>query len=398
MKIVCWSPNYTPEYMGIPPLVTDCAQWLSRRGHEVDVVTALPNYPQRVISTEYRGVIWRTETLHGVRVRRSWLRVRPNEGFIDKGLYELSFTAMSTPNVLRSLAGTDVIICVVPSLLAAVVASALRRVFRRKRLIIWVQDLVLLAAESLGEAGRVRRAVLRWLGRLESWAYRNADAVVVCSPGFAEFVDADGRCARVETVLNWVDPDEYAPGETPSQERLRVIYAGNIGYTQGLESLVDAAALLGPGVDVEIVGDGNAASSLKRRAERTPNVSVVPAVPRAEASALLRSADVLVLVQREISAGVNFPSKIGPYLASGRPVVASLDLDTPAARLLEESGGALLVGPGDVDGLAEAIRRLVHQPELRQELGERGRAFAVARLSSSALLPRFEELLAEMTA
>ena len=93
-RILVWSPNYSPELTGIPPLVTDACRWLAVRGHEVEVVTALPNYPQRRIYPAYRRNLWRTEVLDGVRVHRSWIRVRPGESFVDKVLYEASLRAL----------------------------------------------------------------------------------------------------------------------------------------------------------------------------------------------------------------------------------------------------------------------------------------------------------------
>jgi colanic acid biosynthesis glycosyl transferase WcaI len=76
-KILVWSPNYAPELTGIPPLVTDAAEWLAGRGHRVDVATAVPNYPERRIHRDYRGALWRTNRRDGVVVHRSWIRVRP---------------------------------------------------------------------------------------------------------------------------------------------------------------------------------------------------------------------------------------------------------------------------------------------------------------------------------
>ena len=94
-RLVIWSPNYAPELIGIPPLVTSAAEWLAGRGHTVDVVTAVPNYPERVVRAAYRGAVYRSSVEHGVSVHRSWLRVRPNERFVDKALYEASFALVS---------------------------------------------------------------------------------------------------------------------------------------------------------------------------------------------------------------------------------------------------------------------------------------------------------------
>src|SRR5438874_4087474 len=100
-QILIWSPNYAPEPTGIPPLVTDAAEWLVARGHSVDVVTAVPNYPERRIHLDYKGLLFCSETLNGVRVHRSWLRARPERSFADKALYELTISTFALPNALR---------------------------------------------------------------------------------------------------------------------------------------------------------------------------------------------------------------------------------------------------------------------------------------------------------
>ncbi len=126
-RILIWSPNYAPELTGIPPLVTDAAEYLADRGHEVEIVTAFPNYPERTIHEGYRGSIWRSERRGKVDVHRSWLRVKPGERFADKILYEASFTALSLPRVIRRARRADVLVCVVPSLLAAAASAGLAR-------------------------------------------------------------------------------------------------------------------------------------------------------------------------------------------------------------------------------------------------------------------------------
>src|SRR5947208_8853013 len=148
-RVLIWTPNYSPEPTGIPPLVTDAAEWLVTRSHSVDVVTAVPNYPERRIRSDYRGAVFRSETLNGVRVHRSWLRARPERSFADKALYELTISTFALPNAVRLARRADVLVCVVPTLLAATYAARLARVLR-KRLVLWVQDLVLSAAASVG--------------------------------------------------------------------------------------------------------------------------------------------------------------------------------------------------------------------------------------------------------
>jgi colanic acid biosynthesis glycosyl transferase WcaI len=379
-RIVIWSPNYWPEPIGIPPLVTQAAEWFAGRGHEVDVVTAVPNYPERVVAPAYRGC-WRgREERNGVRVHRHWLRVRPEERFIDKALYEMSFALSSLPTYVGCARRADAVVCVVPSVLAAAVAASLPR---NARLVLWVQDVISAAARSLErKPGRALTAI----ARLERAAVRRADHVVVCSPGFAPLLGAPR--GQTSAIPNWVDTDEIVARAPELNGRpTRFLYAGNLGYTQGFETLLAAARTV-DGVEVRLVGAGNAAGDVRRAARAVASVS--PPVARAELVDLLASADVQLVVQRRVSAGANLPSKIATYLASGRPILAAIDADTAAASLLRESGGAVLVPPEDPAALANAMAGLRDDPVLRAELGRRGRRFAETRLARDVVLPRLE--------
>lgn len=392
-RILVWSPNYAPELTGIPPLVTDACRWLAASGHDVEVVTAFPNYPQRRIDAAYRGILWRSEVLDGVAVHRSWIRVRPGESFLDKVLYEASFTALSLPRVMRHARRADVLVCLIPSLLAAAVSAGLAG-SRGPRLVLWWQDLVLAAARSLAGLGRPALRALHGARKAERLALRAADRVVSCSPGFVDYLVAQGGSPeRIVTVLNWVDTEWITPVEPAPSPITRVLYAGNLGYTQGFETAVEAMRLLPAEVELELVGDGNAAGHLRRLVGDIPRINVRPPVPEARFPALLATADVQLVLQRRVGAGANFPSKIGPYLASGRPVVASIDGTTAAAALLAESGGARIVPPDDALALAEALRGLHEDPSLRKELGARGRAYATRVLGRQAALTRLERAI-----
>ncbi|MCP9487176.1 MAG: glycosyltransferase [Gaiellaceae bacterium MAG52_C11] len=394
MRVTLWSPNYPPELTGIPPLVADVAEWLAGRSHRVQVVTAFPNYPSRRIEPTYRGSLWRREDRNGVRVDRAWLRVRPGESFLDKALYELTFSTVSLPLAARAARDSDVVVCVIPTLLAAAYARVFKAFLPRLRLILWVQDLVVEGAAALDPSPLARRALS--LGRAaERFAVRGADRIVVCSPGFRDYLTRLGAPAnQIEIVYNWADTEWISPAESNrTDSHTRFLYAGNVGYSQGLETLIDAAALAGPACAVRIVGDGNAAEVVRTRAATVPSVLVEHPVPRDDYPRLLSEGDVHVVIQRHVSAGANLPSKIATALASGRPVLASIDRFTPAAKLLEESGGALLVEPESPIRLAEAMQLLAGDRKLREELGRRGRRFAESRLSKRVALELLEQAI-----
>jgi colanic acid biosynthesis glycosyl transferase WcaI len=125
-----------------------------------------------------------------------------------------------------------------------------------------------------------------------------------------------------------------------------------------------------------------------------PNITVRPPVdPRRDYPDLLASADVHLVIQRRISAGANLPSKIAPCMASGRPLLASIDLATPAARLLRESGGAILVEPESPVALADGMKRLAIDAELRSRLGSNAREYAERKLARDPALERLEAVL-----
>lgn len=390
MRALIWTPNYAPELTGIPPLVTDAAEWLAARGHAVDVVAPMPNYPQRRVYEGYRHRAFVTERRNGVAIHRSWLRVRPEERFLDKALYEVTTATLSLPNIVKRLGRSDVLLCVVPTVLAATYATLLPR---RPRTVLWVQDLVLQAAAAVSMPDVARRAVAA-VERLELRAVRRADRVIVCSPGFEEYFVARGvDDSKIDLIYNWADVARVVAAQPPSVNgNARFLYAGNLGYTQGLETLVEASQLRG-GFDVNIVGDGNAARVVKELAARLANVTVRPPVTREEFPNLLAAHDVHLVIQRRAAAGANLPSKIASYLASGRPIVASLEENTPAAQLLRDSGGAIIVEPESPSALADAMEHLRSDPALRSELGRNGRAFAEAHLDKGAAMARLEEVL-----
>jgi putative colanic acid biosynthesis glycosyltransferase WcaI len=388
-RILIWSPNYAPELIGIPPLVTDAAEWLVQQGHDVDVVTALPNYPDRRIFSDFRGRIWRSDRTNGVAIHRAWLRVRPDETFLDKGLYEMSFAVISAPLVLRLVRSANVIVCLLPTLFTARLGGVAARA-THTRLLIWIQDLVLAAAQSVAGVGRLQRRMLRALRSVESSALKAADRVISCSPGFVPYLIALGvDPSSVDVVPNWVDTDfvRARPAPAPAGP-VRFLYSGNIGYTQAFETLFEARRLLADSVELTIAAGGNGLDAA-RRAGRD-EATFLSLVPRVQYPALLASADVLVVVQRAVATNANLPSKIAGYLASGRPIVASIGVNSPAAKLLDESGAAIVVPPEDSVALADAMRTLRDDPRLRQTLGRAGRAFAVSHLDRRVILPRLE--------
>lgn len=253
-----------------------------------------------------------------------------------------------------------------------------------------MQDLVLSAGQSV-DAGSAAQRVLASARRLERTAARSADTIIVCSSGFGQYLQQYGvDPARIETIHNWADLESIQPAIIDGNGRPpRFLYAGNLGFTQGFETLIDAARLNGA-VSVEIVGAGNAADEVRGLAQGVPNVLVRDPVERSAYSDLLASADAHIVLQRRVSAGANLPSKIATSLASGRPIIGSIGLGTPAAELLRSSGAAILVEPESPAALASAMRELAADPDRRAAMGRSGREFAEQHLAKEPALARLE--------
>ncbi|MEO0684935.1 MAG: glycosyltransferase, partial [Cyanobacteria bacterium J06649_11] len=124
MQILIYSYNYDPEPIGIAPLMTELAEGLVKKGHQVRVITGMPNYPQREIYEEYRGKWYVTEEKNGVTIQRCYLRIKSKPNLIDRLLLELSFVFTSLPQALNGWR-PDVILLTVPPLLVSLPATLL---------------------------------------------------------------------------------------------------------------------------------------------------------------------------------------------------------------------------------------------------------------------------------
>jgi glycosyltransferase involved in cell wall biosynthesis len=220
---------------------------------------------------------------------------------------------------------------------------------------------------------------------LERFLYRQADRVVINSPGFAEHVKARGA-TRVELVPNGADTrmfDPYARGESFRQKhglsnQFIALYAGAHGLSNDLGVVLDAAAQLRdcPEVTVVLLGDGKEKPALLARAkkERLDNVFFIPSIPKNEMGEALAAADACIGILKPVEMYKTvYPNKIFDYLAAGRPVV--LAMEGVIREVVQAADAGIVIPPGDAGALAEAVRLLVNNCAMGQRMGLSGRAF-----------------------
>ncbi|GAB4458373.1 MAG: glycosyltransferase family 4 protein [Elainellaceae cyanobacterium] len=402
MKILIYSYNYFPEPIGIAPLMTELAEGLAQRGHQVRVVTGMPNYPQRRIYPGYRGRLYQTRVENGVRVQRCYVWIRPRPGLLGRVLLDGSFVITS---VVQALWGfrPDVILLTTPPLPVSVPAALLGKIYRCP-VVLNVQDILPEAAVRLGIVKN--RLAIRAFEALERFAYRSATAIAVIADGFAQnLVNKGVPPKKLTCIPNWVDVNFIRP-IPPAENRFRqqhglqekfiVLYAGNIALTQGMETVIEAAARLSdlPDLVFAIVGEREACQQLQDYARQCQanNVQFFDFQPRERLPDLMAAADVGLVVQRKNVVSFNMPSKFQLLLASGCPVVASAPMEGELAKLVLHSEAGTVVQPEQPEQLAEALRSVYHDGTQRVAWSQRGRQYAISRYRFEQAIAAYEQL------
>jgi glycosyltransferase involved in cell wall biosynthesis len=408
VKIAYFCQYFVPETAAPAARVSELAAAWSAMGHQVTVVTGLPNHPTGVVPDEYRRVIFRKEHLGPIQVWRNWLFATPNEGFFRKTLGHLSFMLSSLVLSVPRLKGYDVLIVSSPSFFVVLTTCVAHWAWR----IPYVFEVRDLWPGVFVELGVLRnKRVIAMLEWLEMFLYRRAAHVVVVTESFRDILVKRGLAAdHVSVVTNGVDVARFGPDASAGEEtRLRhnlgsrfvVLYIGAHGISHALRAVLDVAHRFADQTDVRFVfvGDGAEKQKLRDRAEqlKLSNVVFLPSQPRDAVAGWYNAADIVLVPLRDIPLFDTFiPSKMFEILACGRPIVASVRGE--ARRILQRSGGALIADPEDVDGIAKAIDELRAQPALRRQLGASGRSFVLAEYDRRSLAERYAGILARTAA
>jgi colanic acid biosynthesis glycosyl transferase WcaI len=408
MRILFVTQWFDPEpgaLRGLP-----LARWLVRRGHEVTVVTGVPNYPGGKIYPGYRMRLWQREEMDGVSVLRVPLYPSHDGSAMGRLLNYGSF-AVSAATLGTALAGSaDVAYVYHPPATVGLAALVLRAVRR----IPYVYHIADMWPESVVEsgmlgAGKVRRGVELALSAWCKLIYRQASIITVLSPGFKRLLIERGvPAARIEVVYNWTEeavfrplpPDPALAADLGLADRFNVVYAGNLGGFQALECVIRAACRLrdDPRIQIVLVGTGPHEERLQGLARElgATNVRFIGSRPFWEMPQLNSLADVLLVHLRDLPFfAATIPSKTQVALASGRPVLMAVRGD--AAALVERAGAGLSCAPENDEAIASAIRQLAAMPPAEREaMGQRGRQYYLEHLSLDVGAGRMEELFARL--
>lgn len=396
MKVLIISQHYWPESFRI----NEVAESLQRAGCSITVLTGQPNYPDGVVFDGYRAGAMLVETHDGYAIHRVPLvpRGRASAGRLVANY--LSFLISASVLGPWSLRGKsfDVVFVYGTSPILQAIAGIVIKTIKRAALVTWIQDLW---PESLVATGYVRnRRLLAVVAALVRWIYRRSDLLLVQSQAFVPTVRAMAGGVPVEIHPN---PGELAFDRPPAQTAptlllepgFNVVFAGNFGMVQALDSVLDAAERVRAHSQIRfvLVGSGSRTEWLREQvqARGLGNVSLPGRFPPESMPGILAQASaLLVTLARSPIMSQTVPSKVQAYLAAGRPVIASLDGE--GARVVTEAGAGIACAAEDSAALADAVLRLSALSEAaRAELGNSGMAYYRANFQPRALANRLME-------
>ena len=387
--------QYFPPEVGAPQTrLRAFTSELRQRGHSVEVVTSMPNYPLGRIFPSYGGAFYRREVHEGVVIHRVWAYASMGHG-LRRIMNYLSFTLLSLLGLLQC-EKPDYLFVESPPLLLMLPATLCAHL-RNIPLILNVADL---SPRTEISHGFLRsRFLVKLMYALEEWSYKNAYLINAITEGVREYllVEKGIPAEKILFLPNGVDTHLFQPRladhalkEQVGLANKRVIlYPGTLGYPHGLDIVLDAAQLLErqPEIHFLFLGHGSEKPRLEERAKSMGlrNVSFLDPVPPERLSSFFSIADCGLASLRDlpIYRGAR-PAKVFPILAAAKPLI--LVGRGEAARLLEQARAGVVVPPDDPNLLAETVSRLLESPELRSELGRNGREFVEANLQWSKLI------------
>ena len=404
MRILYLSQYFPPEVGATQTRAYEMTRGLVRAGHQVTVITEVPNHPAGIIPPEYKGKWYERVDLDGIDVIRVWIKTAPEKTFRTRMAFYLSFMLMAIwAGLFKARDRYDIIYATSPPLFvggAALFISYLRRI----PLVFEVRDLWPESAVSMGELKNPR--VIRWATRLEEACYRRARHIVGVTQGIYNRLRERGYPAeKVSLIPNGANTELYTP--RPINQPLRqqfnigpdrfvVIYTGLHGLAHGLETALQAANLLQnhPDILFVFVGDGPRKAHLVQLAAEMelPNVCFLDSVAETDLPNYIAMANLGLDTRRkiEISKGA-LPVKMFSYMACGLPVLLSIDGE--AVKLIEQAKAGIAVPPETPEALSKAVLQFKGNPAACIKFGKEGRKFVEANYSRQKLAEKLSHLL-----
>ncbi len=402
MKIQVLCPHFEPDSAPTGEFMSAIVNHLGELGHELHVVTALPWYREHAVEAGWGGKITRTENRPWGKITRVHPFPTDKTNIAARAAAFAGFTAIGLITAIVDRFKPDVVFAMSPPIslgLAGWMAAKRRGV----PFVFNIQDVFPDVAIETGTITSPR--VIKTAKAMEKFVYDNADVVTVLSEEMQRNVESKTN-STTSIIPNFVDISTFEP--TPLENSYReefglvgkrvVMYCGNVGFSQSIELLADAAREM---VDIEdlvfvVNGGGSAIGEVRRRAEGLDNFRVIPYQPVERVPEVLAAADLHVIPLRQGLAWSSVPSKLYKILAVERPVIASVDEGTEVGRVVVEAGAGHAVPPDDPAPLIASLRELLDTPEQRAEMGKSGRAWVEEWTTPARAAAQYEAVFNEL--
>jgi len=401
MRILVVTLLYMPDGGPSAPLYGMLCEELAQRGHQVSVIAAVPHYLSGTVPSQFRGKWIQPSYEHGVRVIR--IRV-PSVQRTDLKKRAVQFIGFQLGAMLAGLRQDYDVLLISNPALEVWLPFILLSVLRCKPAVFSVHDVYPDVGVSLGIFRS--KLIVSVVGYLERFCLDRSSKVRILSESFIKPLRSLGVTDdKMELVYDWVDTDLIKPlpkdnnfaREHQLVNHFVVLYAGNIGLSQGLEQVLAVAELLQDQEEIKfvLVGDGAGRAPLMTEASRLNlgNVRFLPFQPRNRLPEVLATADVSLVTLKKGVGAASLPSKSFSILASGRPILASVDEGSDTWNLVKRSQAGICVPPEDPGAIARAILELKNDERLRNNFGKKGRDYALQYHSPQAAAVKFEQLL-----
>jgi len=388
--------------------INDLALELRDSGHDVTVLTGIPNYPAGKIFSGYGFFRRMQQNYNGIRIIRAPLIPRGRGGRLRLFMNYLSFAiSASVFGPLRCRGKYDLIFVYEPSPITVGIPALVLKVIKRVPIMFWVLDLW---PESLSATGAIRSTrILAWVSKLTQLIYRHCDRILVSSPGFVSRIEAQG--VKPEKILyfpNWAE-ELFLEDESNSiierNEKLPdgflIMFAGNIGAAQDFGTILTAAEQLRNYEDIHwvILGDGRRYDWMCKQIQSRELSHVIHMLGHFPLEAMpgffAKSDVMLVILRKDPIFSITIPGKVQSYLAYGKPIIAALEGE--GARVVEEAGAGISCPAENPDALANAVLSIYNTSASdRNVMAQRGRRYYETTFERKLLLTRLESWIHEL--
>lgn len=402
MNILIVSQYFWPETFRI----NDLAQGLVERGHHVTILTGKPNYPEGRFFSGYRFLNKTKEKLGEINIIRAPIIPRGKNKW-QLALNYLSFAFFASIVGLFTCRKQDVIFVYEPSPITVCLPAIFLKKIRKSPILFWVQDLWPESVVAVGATTSTK--ILRWIDRLVRFIYQRCDYILTTSMAYFDSIKRynipDARLRyfpqTAEDVYQPMAASQALIENNQLPPGFRIIFSGNIGKAQDIETIIQAAAILKDHHDIQwiFLGDGSMRHFLLDEVKRlglAKTVHWLGQFPVEYMPRFFACADaLLVTLKKDPVFTLTIPAKIQSYLACAKPILAALDGE--GKRIIEEAGAGFAAESGDPVKLAENVLQLYQMNEdKRQQMGSYGREYFDRHFKRDVLFQHLEQWMVEL--